>query len=88
MNTLTNLPVGNALESITPTAEHKHMLIVEAVRNRFEYGVGLDVPIYRNLPLEWVPVREWFPVGLTSKPSCLERFIQRASSLTPPPLVS
>lgn len=41
--------MGNALKGIAPTAEHKHRLIIEAVRNRFQYGVRLDVPVYRNL---------------------------------------
>ena len=47
-----HLPVGNTLKGIASTAEYKYMLIVEAVRNRFQYGVRLNVSVYRNLPLE------------------------------------
>jgi hypothetical protein len=64
------------------------MLVVEAFRNRFQYGVRLDVSVYRNLRLELVLAFKLFLVELTSKPSCLERLMQRVSSLTPPPFVN
>ena len=46
-----DIPVSNTLKSVTSTTEHKHVLIMEAMRNRFQYGMRLDIPVYRNLPL-------------------------------------